>query len=162
MKTGLSALVDGEVRDDEVSALMAAVKKDEGLRDTWREYHLIGDVLRGEPRLDADMAAQVMGALEDEPVVLAPPRQRSPWHGSALALAASVAGVAVVGWLAFAPQTASHEPLAAAKIERLALSPEAARDMQDYLAAHQAQASDLHLRGGTQNIRTVSVVGAAR
>lgn len=162
MKTELSALLDGEMQNQQAQALLSALKADENLRDTWCEYQLIGDALRGEPQLASDITARVMGELEEEPVVLAPPRQQGTWRGSVLALAASLAGVTVVGWLALSPAAPVPEPQTLARVERLTLPPEAERAMQGYLVAHQANLSELNLRGGTQNIRTVSMAGTGR
>lgn len=42
----LSALADGELRGDELSQTLAAVATDAALRDQWRSYHMVGEVLR--------------------------------------------------------------------------------------------------------------------
>lgn len=160
MKTELSALLDGEIDDQEARLLVSAIRSDEVLRESWREYQLIGDALRGEPELSCDITARVMGELRDEPVVLAPlSRQPGTWRGSVLALAASLAGVAVVGWVAMSPRASNPEPLQVAQLERIAVPAAAAQDMQGYLVAHQAHAFGLQLHGGTQHIRTVAVAG---
>jgi sigma-E factor negative regulatory protein RseA len=112
----ISALFDGELEEHEVRAAIQASLNDPG---SWRLYGLIGDGLRGEPVDVPDMTASVMSRIGDEPVVLAPrnlkTRQR---HHPLLALAASVAGVAVVGWVALTgnPQSpAAEQYLAAAQ-----------------------------------------------
>jgi len=130
------------------------------MRDAWSEYHLIGDVLRGEPELDRDITSGVMQRLAEEPVVLAPlPRRESGWQRPLAALAASVAGVVVVGWLALAPSKAPEQAVVA-KAEKVGqpVEPLAASDIQEYLLAHQANAPGLRLQGGSQNIRPVSVL----
>lgn len=165
MKTRLSGLLDGEHARQDEPALFEALKRGDELRGRWHEYLLIRDALKGEKILDADITARVMASLRDEAAVLAPhASMRHSWQRSALALAATVAGVAVVAWVALVPQSnlvsipalAQREPAAAVKPVR-----HAARDMQEYLAAHQAQSSSLQFRGGTENIRTVSTTGLA-
>jgi sigma-E factor negative regulatory protein RseA len=169
MNTRLSALVDGESDPQESAAVLDDVRRHENVRKTAAAYFLIGDVLRGEEHLEADFTASVMARLADEPTVLAP---RMPLRGRlehlrpALAVAASAAGVAIVGWLALAspppedrsflaratvPPAPSRGP-AIATVASQTPSP----DMQEYLIAHQVQSSGLHLSNGAHQIRTVS------
>jgi hypothetical protein len=82
-------------------------------------------------------------------------------------MAASVAGIAVVGWLALAPQLKANDMAALAKVTpqpvaAAAAAAPATAGIQEYVLAHQANAPGLHLQGGTQHIRTVSVVGASK
>lgn len=164
MKIELSALIDGETEGHEIAAVLGALKSSPAMRDAWSEYHLIGDVLRGEPELERDITSGVMQRLADEPVVLAPaPRRQSGWLRPLAALAASVAGVAVVGWLALAPSPAPEQPLvASAEVVGHRAEPMMVSDIQEYLLAHQANAPGLRLQGGSQNIRTVSVLETGR
>ncbi len=62
----LSALVDGELQDD---SLLDSLAHDSEHALTWQDYHLIGDVMRGDTpqSSDWDIAANVAAALEDEP-----------------------------------------------------------------------------------------------
>lgn len=169
MKTRLSGLIDGELDTHDAAAVLEAVKHDAELRERWQHYQLIGDVLRGGGVLHRDITARVMAALEDEPVVLAPRRARyQEWSGTVLALAASVAGVALVSWVALGPgneQGRTPPELAAApapvQVSAQAPAQAVAGDMQEYLVAHQAQAGSLRFRGGTENIRTVAAGGGA-
>ena len=43
----LSAVLDGAATHAETEACIAALKRDEALRQDWSEYHLIGDLMRG-------------------------------------------------------------------------------------------------------------------
>ncbi|HZV53814.1 MAG TPA: RseA family anti-sigma factor [Rhodocyclaceae bacterium] len=168
MTKELSALLDGELETHEVPTMWRTMKADASLRDTWRDYQLIRDVLRREGKLAEDITPGVMGRLRDEPVVLAPsPRRQSDWHGSLLALAASVTGIAVVGWLALAQQPSSREQSAMARavVQPPPAALAATRAMpeyREYLLAHQANAPGLHLQGGAQHIRTVSAMGGGQ
>lgn len=165
MKTRISALMDGELEDHEVPASFDALRRDETLRSQWQQAHLIGAVLREENHLDFDVTARVMAALDAEPVVLAPkPRTPRDWSRSAMALAATVAGVAVVAWLGLgdAPEASSIAQLAqvpAGVSVPQAQAPSTPR-LQEYLVAHQAYASMGPMAGGARNIRTVSVAEA--
>ena len=42
----LSALVDGELGDDEAVDLLDKMSHDSALKDVWERYHLVSDVLR--------------------------------------------------------------------------------------------------------------------
>jgi negative regulator of sigma E activity len=167
MTKELSALLDGELETHEEPTLWSAMKANPHLRETWQDYKLIGDAIRNEHALAHDITSKVMRRLVEEPVVLAPrPRTRRTWTNAILAMAASVAGIAVVGWLALglqvqqggtAPQLAQN-----GKAAVVATAPATTQNMQEYVLAHQANAPGLHLQGGTQHIRTVSATGTAK
>ncbi|RBM54511.1 anti-sigma E factor [Vibrio paracholerae] len=65
-KEKLSALMDGEMIDNE---LILGLAQDQDARDTWKNYHLIGDVLRGDAPIHKEwnIAESVALALENEP-----------------------------------------------------------------------------------------------
>lgn len=65
-KEKLSALMDGEMID---KALIAELEVDQESLQTWKNYHLIGDVMRGEApeRAEWNIAERVALALENEP-----------------------------------------------------------------------------------------------
>lgn len=112
----LSALYDGELEDHEVASIVRSALVDEKQMADWQAYALIGDQLRGVQGQGyrPDFVENVMVCVREEPQVLAPrnlarPSSRHPL----LALAASVAGVAVVGWLVLAgPQQAAGPQIA--------------------------------------------------
>jgi len=167
MTKELSAMLDGELESHEEAGLWAALKADPRLRNKWQNYKLIGDAIRDERNLASDITNSVMLDLADEPVILAPQAKRaSTWSSAIMAMAASVAGIAVVGWLALTPQLQGGEQAALAQAKHapvagVAPSPNSP-GMQEYVLAHQANAPGLHLQGGTQHIRTVSVVGGSK
>jgi len=168
MKSEVSALLDGELEVHEAKPAFAALRKVEDLRVTWDEYQLIGAALRGEEQLGTTLTARVMAGLEHEVTVLAPPRRRpESWQRPLVALAASLAGVAVVGWVAFAPQLSpapagsGHLALATRGQRGVAtvaaVAPVARNEMQEYLVAHQAYVSGSQIVGGTQHVRTIAI-----
>ncbi|CAM3144108.1 Anti-sigma-E factor RseA [Vibrio neptunius] len=65
-KEKLSALMDGELVD---KALIGELEQDQASLQIWKNYHLIGDVMRGEApeKPEWNIADSVALALEDEP-----------------------------------------------------------------------------------------------
>ena len=127
----LSAMLDGEpidAQDQELARLLEA----EDSRAAWHRYALIGDAMRSGNRHDPaeDEAHAILGGsmsfadklkqtIADEPTVLAPRKRGKtkllqPVAG--LALAASVAGVAVIGVQQMMNTTEQAQPLSAASI----------------------------------------------
>jgi len=103
----LSALLDAQLDHQDTSNEISKLIKQNGSREHWYRYHLIGDAIRQElgPVVDSRLAERISKRLEQEPVVLAPsalPHKPGLWHRPAagIAIAASVAIVAV----ALAPQ----------------------------------------------------------
>ena len=165
MKTRISALMDGELEDHEVAETLRAVHHSPELRSEWCDCQLIGATLRGERGLDIDVAARVMSAIDLEPTVMAPKARRMPdWRRPALALAASLAGVSVVAWLALAPagDGVSTGTLAGAKQGLVVAQAQSTPRLQEYLVAHQAYAPGGAMVGGARNIRTVAASGEGR
>ncbi len=177
MKADLSAFMDGELEAGSRNGPLAALTRDAALRGTWEEYQLIGDALRGVPDVGVRLTERVMSRLADEPTVLAPAATaRTSRHGPlrhALALAASVVGVAVVAWLALSvnsPQVAQVATLgppampAPARVvgpSEAAVPAEAAAlaspsQVKPYLFAHQGHSPGAGIRGVAQYVRTVS------
>lgn len=106
----VSALVDGELQGDELQALLDRAGADEELGLRMERYALIRDALhRNLPdrvRADGGLARQVSLALESEPAHRCAPRPTAPaprarrWVApfAGMAMAASVAVVAVMVW----------------------------------------------------------------
>ena len=101
----LSALVDGELPWARAVGALDDVLGDDGLKRCWERYHLIGDVLRREHG-DADaanLAERVHTAVAVEPSQLVKRRFLSQIRApvmrplAGIALAASVATVAIIG-----------------------------------------------------------------
>ncbi|MFZ2628695.1 MAG: sigma-E factor negative regulatory protein [Rugosibacter sp.] len=171
MKIQISALMDGELDAHEAADALRALSRDAMQQKDWHLYHLIGDALRQEPFLAMDIAARVAPLLALEPTVLAPvrtARNRPRWQRPLMAAAATVAGVALVAWVALAPVAESGHPaiasakppVAAANVALAANTSPAADDqsayLQEYLVAHQAYAPSGSLIGGSNHIRTVT------
>ena len=103
MKDQLSALMDGELSDEEVSRLVKSMKSDAALRETWSTYHLLGDTLRKSPQLSPAFNTRLAQRLASEATVLAPQRQREPSVARRfpMTIAASIAAFGLVGIVGF-------------------------------------------------------------
>jgi len=174
MKAKISMMMDGELGEREFDEALAALGHDEEGRRTWRTYHLIRDLLHGEDVLAANLSDRLAARLRQEPTVLAPGRAAQPGvrrQWMALSAAASVAAVALVGWLALAPRPvpdaapvgpsianaphAGSAPVQQVKLQAPVRVPlPSATD--DYLLAHQGYSPRLTLQGVAPYIRTVS------
>lgn len=176
----LSALFDGELEFHEAQRVVSAAVREDELRAAWRMYALISDHLRQEGAIapTPDFTSAVMAKLQEEPVVLAPGNVRPTARQHPLwALAASVAGVAVVGWLALsgdfesaprnrgiatAPPASSFVPaVVTAHAPRMATAASlpARADMSEYLLAHHIQAASFRLGDSTEHVRSVAIGG---
>jgi sigma-E factor negative regulatory protein RseA len=182
MKAKISAWMDGELDEHELADPLKAFARDSEALECWRTYHLIGDAMRDCCVLSAEFGSRMAARLGSEATVLAP-ASSTPWTGRGrwltLSAAASVAAVALVGWLAFAPRQAG--PPAAGPV---ALAPQKAAPTRtavvrvkprppariplpsatnDYLLAHQAYSPRITLQGMAPYVRTVSdeAVGSA-
>lgn len=171
MRARISALMDGELEAGETGAPLKALGEDADAREAWRTYHLISDALQGGGHLGSDCLRRVSERLAQEPALIGPlpadvvAAQRPRWFMPS-ALAASLAAVALVGWMAFAPQ-ASRSPLqpevavAPLPAPQLARAKAPARQplteaTRDYLIAHQAFSPRTSLQGMATYVRSVS------
>jgi len=101
MTQDISSLMDGELEAHEAGRVVQACCASEEQKRTWYVYHVIGDSIRGQAVRRAEMPDRILAALSGEPTVLAPRRRvmEASFTRIALAAAASVATVGVVGWL---------------------------------------------------------------
>lgn len=162
MKAKISQWMDGELDAAGARELVATLAREGEALEAWRTYHRISDALRGGGALSEGFAARVAARLADEPTVIAPGAIVSePDRGRqfALSLAASVAAVALVGWLAFAPQPAQSPvqvPVAQAPVLKEPARIPLPTAANDYLFAHQAHSPRITLQGMAPYVRTVS------
>jgi sigma-E factor negative regulatory protein RseA len=165
MKSKISAFMDGELAQHEAAGALEALRMEGEARDDWRRYHLIGDLMRDPNTLSsgfgAGFSSRVADRIAREPTVLAPSRRRNEaarmpvW---ALSAAASLAAVALVGWVAFGPrdepQLARSQPQVVAAQDAVQVAPPA--EANDYLLAHQGYSPRNSLQGAVPYVRTVS------
>ncbi|MEK6246003.1 MAG: sigma-E factor negative regulatory protein [Pseudomonadota bacterium] len=173
MKARISELMDGELERHEAAGPLDALRAEGVARDTWRSYHLIGDAMRDTRMLSAGFAARVAAKLAQEPTVMAPLRiaptpPRPRWQ--LLSAAASLAAVALVGWVAFglqegAPQVAQAPQQNVALKETPQVTPPQVAPpdtANDYLYAHQGYSPRNSLQGVAPYVRMVSGEAGAR
>lgn len=168
MKERISALMDGEQERGEFAATLLELREPGDARQTWRNYHLISDALRDTRLTSPGFAERVAVRLEQEPTVLAPAPlaaapvdERRRWMP--LYAAASIAAMALVGWIALAPQqNPESAPVAAAPgkpaavvAKEPALLPLTDAD-NDYLLAHQVYSPRNSFQGVAPYVRTVT------
>jgi sigma-E factor negative regulatory protein RseA len=154
MKEKISALMDGELEGSAADEALALLGRDGEAADTWRLYHLMSDAMHEQPLLSATFSRRMSERLAGEPTVIAPGRLpgRTPVQRFAYAAAASIAAVALVAWLAFAPQRPAD--VAIAKVQPPAVSLPA--QANDYLLAHQGFSPRVSLQGMAPYVRTVA------
>jgi sigma-E factor negative regulatory protein RseA len=143
MNERISALMDGELDDQAAGELIQTLGTGREALDTWRVYHLISDAIReNQPLPERSLAA--------------PARPRR-WV--ALPIAASLAAVSLVGWLAFAPQQEATRPAVAQAVPPAPARPPAVplpSAADDYLLAHQGVSPRFSFQGMAPYIRSVS------
>jgi sigma-E factor negative regulatory protein RseA len=157
VKERISALMDDEAAGHEVAGSIESLKTEGEARESWRAYHLIGDVMRETELLSGGFNARLRARLEKEPTVMAPGAsharpERARWR--VLSAAASVAAVALVGGVYFSSLQQPEAPLAKAPANPPA--PEAASQLvhvappetaDDYLLAHQGYSPRVSFQG---------------
>lgn len=173
MREQVSAALDGHSDADAFDRTVARLGSDSELRERWDAYCLIGDALRGDASAPSDFVSGVMMAIANEPTVLAPPKAptvaASGWTQRILPIAASIMGVAVVGWMATTlgtdrePAGRSVQPVAQlAQPEIVRSQPVSTRQTVDphreFVFIHQASSHSSPLPGVAQYVRSVSEV----
>ena len=178
MKQDISALMDGELFDDEADVLFDKLKRQPEAREEWHTYHLISDVLGQRGRSHIDISATMSERLQDEPTVLAPRAnsgKKASWF--ALSAAASVMALTVVAWLSMqvgsdtTPQMALFQQPASIHVASYPVSSRFANNSQgngqvnkgqnqnelnDYLMAHQEFSPSTNVQGAASYIRTLA------
>jgi sigma-E factor negative regulatory protein RseA len=101
MTQEISSLMDGELEPHEAGHAIRACCTSEEQARKWQEYHLIGEVLRGGVPHPTRTAELVSIALQKEPTIISRPKRvlETTFGRVALAAAASVATIGVVGWI---------------------------------------------------------------
>src|SRR6266850_387679 len=150
---------DGELDQRAAAEAIGGLGRAGEATEAWRVYHLISDGMRDTRVFSEGFMARFSERLAAEPTVLAPASLpgRTPVQRFAFAAAASLAAVALVGWLAFAPQPEAPRAMAQAQpaitpVLNVPL-PSAAND---YLLAHQGFSPRVSLQGMAPYVRTVA------
>src|SRR4029453_1918319 len=110
--------------------------------------HVIGDALRGSCFMRSGFSERFSKRLESEPTVLAPQRRRTAPEAIALAAAATVAAVSVVGWVALSTMPTPQTAIMAARQAALVRAADARRPVDnEYLLAHQEYSPSTAIQG---------------
>jgi len=157
MSEQMSALIDDEIAIEDAAYLITMLQSSKKGAEAWSQYHLIGDSMRGDNNLSANFKKNLMQKIDLEPTVLAP---NATLGGSgegfklhhkvpaSWSIAASVAAVMVVGWMALHQTTQVTNGLVVdAQSESVTSAIPA-----EYLLAHQTTAPS----GSAYYIQTVS------
>jgi len=96
----LSSLMDGELSRETGLFMTRRLSSDEDLCETWERYHLIRDCIRqpGSKQVVTGLRVKINASLEAEDAPVVSPWQKNRWLKpvSGLAIAASVAMMAIV------------------------------------------------------------------
>jgi sigma-E factor negative regulatory protein RseA len=161
MGEDISRLMDGEVDDGEADAVCDRLRHPDG-RATWVCYHVIGDVLRGGGGLSPGISDRFAARLAAEPTVLAPRVPRGRPLPFVWAAAATIAAVAVVGWVGLTtldgPATTIAKAREAGAVRAAQVRPPPVP--ADYLQAHQEYSPTAQIQGVGPNLRAVSAAAA--
>ena len=152
----VSLLMDGELDAD------GAERACHGLREvasvqTWVCYHVIGDCLRGDRVPIWGISKRLAARLAAEPTVLAPSRARPTAAAVALAMAATVAAVGVVGWVALTTMPLPPSTIATAQRAADVRAADLRRPVvNEYLLAHQEYSPTTAIQGVRPYLRAVT------
>ncbi|EKE67919.1 sigma-E factor negative regulatory protein [Gallaecimonas xiamenensis] len=166
-----SALVDNQHPLDD--HWLEDLKSDPQVQERWQRYHLIGDAMRGDlpGEMAFDITSKVAAALAEEPAILAPQAVAKPkgvqgfWRPVAqLAIAASVALVAIVGVQQYSTQDDLPQPSSpvlstlpaigtAAPVSLEAAGPRAGQQQGRLVQAEQQRRVNAYLQDHAQQLR---------
>jgi sigma-E factor negative regulatory protein RseA len=154
----ISLLMDGELDAARVESICGNLRQLSCVT-TWVCYHVIGDALRGPCATRAGFAERFAERLAAEPTVLAPQPRKTGATAIALAAAAGVAAVSVVGWVALStmPMPVPQTAITAARQAALVRASDARRAVDnEYLLAHQEYSPTTAIQGVRPYLRAVS------
>ena len=137
MTQELSSLMDGELDVNEADRVVRDCCRDNELMQKWQTYHLIGDAMRGVLPVRRPADGLICVIPDREPTVLAPRRRMGGSAGRiAFAAAASVATVAVVGWIGVQGTGAPQGPAVAKSAPAESPPVVANLNVNEYLVVH--------------------------
>lgn len=157
MKQNISAMMDGELCDDEAEILLGKIRRDSAGRQEWASYHLIGDALRQPDYLRINLSSEFFERLQAEPIVFAPQRQRSNKTSIfAVSAVASVMAVVMLAWLSLEVDNGERYKAPGAQPGLQAATLPSGGGVHDYLLAHHEFSPGSDVRGASSYLRTVA------
>lgn len=152
----VSQLMDGELDAQRVEHACHGLRETASM-ETWICYHVIGDTLRGCGGLSPGFAERFAARFGAEPTLLAPPLRRPTPAAVAWALAASVAAVTVVGWVALTTMPLPPAALATVQQATAVRAADVRRPVEnEYLLAHQEYSPTTAIQGVRPSLRVVA------
>lgn len=157
MKQEISALMDGELYEDQADIFFDKLKRHPGTQHDWTTYHLIGDALRQPDHLCRSFGQSFHERLQAEPTVFAPHTRTSQRvRNFALSAVASVMALALVAWLSLQVGKEPAPQVAAIPQENVAAVRPASAQNDDYLMAHQEFSPSAEVHGAASYIHAVA------
>lgn len=152
----VSLLMDGELDAARAEAVIASLCESRGVAN-WICYHMIGDAVRGAAPAARMSWPGFVDRLEAEPTVLSPRRRAPAPHAIALALAASIAAVGVVGWVALTTMSAPAAAIASAKQAASVRAADARLPVDsEYVLVHEEYSPTAVIQGMRPLVRAVA------
>jgi len=152
----VSQLMDGEFEPERLERACRGLRETASI-ETWVCYHVIGDTLRGCSGLSPGFAQRFSGRLAAEPTLLAPPRRQPAPAAMAWAIAASVAAVSVVGWVAVTTMPVPQAAVATVRQATTVHAADARRPVEnEYVLAHQDYSPTIAIQGVRPGLRVVA------
>ena len=157
MKQEISALMDGEMFEDQADVFFDKLKRQPEAQQDWESYHLIGDALRQPDHICKSFGKSFHERLQAEPTVIAPySRTSQRARNFALSAVASVMALALVAWLSLQVGSEPAPQVATVKQDSISAIRPASAQADDYLMAHQEFSPSTDINGSASYIRTVS------
>lgn len=164
MNHKISALMDGELSNEDTEELLGSLKKSPLLQQQWLSYHLIGDVLRQPDYVAEVVNAAFIERLHAEPTVLAPHGKRiNKTEYVVMSAVASIMAMAFLTWISVQidddstkRQTNQSSAVASSPVLPMRPGEPASNNVNDYLLAHQEFSPGTDVRGASSYLRTVS------
>jgi sigma-E factor negative regulatory protein RseA len=157
MKQEISALMDGEMFEDQADVFFDRLNRHSATRQDWETYHLIGDALRQPDHVCRKFGSAFHERLQAEPTVFAPHRHTSQRvRHFALSAVASVTALALVAWLSLQVSSESAPQIVASKVQQDTAFRQTSAQANDYLMAHQEFSPSADVHGAASYIHAVA------
>ena len=152
----VSLLMDGELDADRAERACHGLREVASVQ-TWVCYHVIGDCLRGDGAPMWGISKRFAARLAAEPTVLSPSRARPTPAAVAWAVAATVAAVGVVGWVALTTMPLPPSAIATAqRVDEVRAADLRRPVVNEYLLAHQEYSPTTAIQGVRPYLRAVT------
>jgi sigma-E factor negative regulatory protein RseA len=157
MKQEISALMDGELFEDQADAFLDKLKRNPEAQQDWEHYHLIGDALRQPDHICKSFEKSFHERLLAEPTVIAPYNRTSQRvRNFALSAVASVMALALVAWLSLQVGSEPAPQVASVQQNNISSVRPVSSQADDYLLAHQEFSPSADVHGAASYIHAVA------